>query len=133
MNDEYLKLALFSDVPGALQKLDGKKAILSNGSPDMLEPLVKQSGLRFDAVLSVDELRIFKPAPEVYALAVKHLGVAAGRVGFVSSNCWDAAGAKAYGFKVYWINRSRAPLDALGLKPDAELSSLAALPDEVLR
>jgi 2-haloacid dehalogenase len=127
---EYLKLALFPDV--ALQELPGKKAILSNGSPDMLDPLVKQSGLRFDAVLSVDELKIFKPAPEVYALAVKRLGVEAERIGFVSSNCWDALGAKAFGFNVFWINRSGAPVDRLGPRPDAILKSLGDL-TEVLR
>jgi 2-haloacid dehalogenase len=127
---EYLRLALFPDV--ALHGLPGKKAILSNGSPDMLDPLVKQSGLRFDAVLSVDEVKIFKPAPEVYALAVERLGVEAGRIGFVSSNCWDALGAKAFGFHVFWINRSGAPLDRLGVKPDAVLKTLGELP-EVLR
>ncbi len=130
---EYLQLALFPDVGGALQKLQGRKtAILSNGSPDMLEPLVKQSGLRFDAVLSVDELKIFKPAPEVYALAVKRLGVEAGRAGFVSSNCWDALGAKAFGFNAFWINRTGAPVDRLGVQPDAVLKTLGDLP-EVLR
>ena len=129
---EYLKLALFPDVKGALQRLPGKKAILSNGSPDMLDPLVKQSGLSFDAVLSVDELKVFKPAPEVYALAVKRLDVDAGRIGFVSSNCWDALGAKAFGFNVFWINRSGAPVDRLGPKPDALLKTLGDLP-EVLR
>jgi 2-haloacid dehalogenase len=129
---EYVKLSLFPDVQGALQKLPGKKAILSNGSPDMLDPLVAQSGLRFDAVLSVDELKIFKPAPEVYALAVRHLGVAAGRTGFVSSNCWDALGAKSFGFTVFWINRTGAPVDRLGPQPDAVLKTLGDLP-EVLR
>jgi len=129
---EYLKLALFPDVKGALQRLPGKKAILSNGSPDMLDPLVKQSGLSFDAVLSVDELKVFKPAPEVYALAVERLDVDAGRIGFVSSNCWDALGAKAFGFNVFWINRSGAPVDRLGPKPDALLKTLGDLP-EVLR
>ena len=127
---EYRKLALFPDV--ALHGLPGKKAILSNGSPDMLEPLVKQSGLRFDAVLSVDELKVFKPAPEVYALAVKRLGVDAGRIGFVSSNCWDALGAKAFGFHAFWINRGGAPVDRLGVRPDAVLKTLGELP-EVLR
>jgi 2-haloacid dehalogenase len=120
---EYRRLALFPDV--ALQALPGKKAILSNGSPDMLDPLVKQSGLKLDAVLSVDELKIFKPAPEVYALAVKRLGVGAGRIGFVSSNCWDALGAKAFGFRVFWINRSGAPVERLGVRPDAVVRSLA--------
>jgi 2-haloacid dehalogenase len=127
---EYLRLAVFPDV--ALQDLPGRKAILSNGSPDMLEPLVKQSGLRLDAVLSVDELKVFKPAPEVYALAVKRLGIEAERIGFVSSNCWDALGAKAFGCHVFWINRTGAPVDRLGPRPDAILKSLGDLP-EVLR
>ena len=129
---EYRRLALFPDVRGTLGKLPGKKAILSNGSPDMLAPLVAQSGLPFDAVLSVDELKVYKPAPAVYALAVERLGVAAGRTGFVSSNCWDALGAKAFGFTVFWINRTGAPLDRLGPKPDAVLKTLGDLP-EVLR
>jgi len=130
---EYLQLSLFPDVAPALKALHGRKtAILSNGSPDMLEPLVRQSGLHFDAVLSVDELKIFKPAPEVYALAVKRLGVGAGRIGFVSSNCWDALGAKAFGFNAFWINRGGAPVDRLGAHPDAVLKSLGDLP-EILR
>ena len=129
---EYQRLAKFPDVDAALRDLPGRKAILSNGSPDILDPLVAQSGLRFDAVLSVDELKIFKPAPEVYALAAKRLGVAASRTGFVSSNCWDALGAKAFGFTVFWINRGNAPLDRLGPRPDAVLKTLGDLP-EVLR
>ena len=129
---EYQRLSLFPDVVHTLKDLDGKKAILSNGSPDMLEPLVRNSGLRFDATLSVDELKIFKPAPEVYALAVERLGVAAGRIGFVSSNCWDALGAKAFGCNAFWINRTGAPVDRLGVRPDAVLQSLGDLP-EVLR
>jgi 2-haloacid dehalogenase len=129
---EYQRLSLFPDVAQTLKDLKGRKAILSNGSPDMLDPLVQQSGLRFDAVLSVDELKVFKPAPEVYALAVKRLKVGAGRIGFVSSNCWDALGAKAFGFNAFWINRTGAPIDRLGVQPDAVLKSLGDLP-EVLR
>ena len=130
---EYLRLATFPDVADSLMRKQAARAgILSNGSPDMLEPLVRQSGLKLDAVLSVDELKIFKPAPEVYALAVKRLGVEAGRIGFVSSNCWDALGAKAFGFRVFWINRAGAPVDRLGVKPDAVLRTLGELP-EVLR
>jgi 2-haloacid dehalogenase len=131
--DEYLHLAPFPEVRAALSRLPGKKAILSNGSPDLLEPLVRNSRLHFDAVLSVDELRVYKPAPQVYELAVQRLRVAKERIGFVSSNCWDALGAKSYGFTVYWINRSGAPVDALGLKPDAQFDSLSGLVDEVLR
>ena len=127
--DEYLKLAAYPDVPAALRRLAARKlAILTNGSPDMIEPLVKHSGLKFDAVLSVDELKIFKPAPEVYQLAVERLGVAKKQIGFVSSNCWDALGAKSFGLRVYWINRSKAPVDRLGFQPDAIVGSL----DEVL-
>jgi 2-haloacid dehalogenase len=129
--DEYLRLAPFPEVPAALERLPMKRAILSNGSPDLLEPLVRNSGLRFDAVLSVDELRIYKPAPHVYELAERRLNVAKERIGFVSSNCWDALGAKSYGFRVYWINRGGAPLDRLGFRPNAELRSLATLPDEI--
>ena len=93
----------------------------------MLEPLVQHSGLRLDAVISVDELRVFKPAPQVYELAVKKMRIPKERIGFVSSNCWDALGAKSYGFSVYWINRLNAPLDRLGFKTDAVLASLSEL------
>jgi 2-haloacid dehalogenase len=126
---EYLKLSLYPDVVRTLQALNTRKAILSNGSPDMLLPLVKNSGLDLDAVLSVDELRIFKPAPQVYALAVEKLHLDHSKIGFVSSNCWDAMGAKSYGFSVYWINRSAAPVDRLGFKPDRILKTL----DEILQ
>jgi 2-haloacid dehalogenase len=121
---EYLNLSLYPDVVQTLHALKTRNAILSNGSPDMLLPLVKNSGLELDAVISVDELRIFKPAPQVYALAVEKLHLDHSKIGFVSSNCWDAMGAKSYGFNVYWINRSGAPVDRLGFKPDRILASL---------
>ena len=123
---EYQRLALFPDAAAALKEIRCK-AILSNGSPDMLLPLVENSGLELDAVISVDELKVFKPAPQVYALAERRLKTKS--IGFVSSNCWDALGAKSYGFTVYWINRAGAPLDRLGFKPDRVLSSL----DEILQ
>jgi 2-haloacid dehalogenase len=121
---EYLNLSLYPDVVRTLQALNTRKAILSNGSPDMLLPLVQNSGLELDAVISVDELRVFKPAPQVYALAVEKLHLDHSKIGFVSSNCWDAMGAKSYGFNVYWINRAGAPVDRLGFKPDRMLASL---------
>ncbi len=125
---EYLALSLYPDVGTFFEKAKPqKRAILSNGSPDMLEPLVKRSGLSFDAVLSVDEAKIFKPAPEVYELAVRRLGVEKEEVGFVSSNCWDALGAKSFGFTVFWINRSDIPLDRLGFSPDKTLKTLSDL------
>ena len=125
----YLRLAPYPDVPGALQALAGRKmAILTNGSPDMIDPLVRHSGLKFDAVLSVDAVKQFKPVPEVYQLAIDRLGVAKAEIGFVSSNCWDALGAKSFGFRVYWINRTGAPVDKLGFQPDGLLSTLGDLP-----
>jgi 2-haloacid dehalogenase len=129
---EYLRLATFPDVPGALQKLAGRKlAILSNGSPDMLLPLVAQSGLSLDAVLSVDELKVYKPAPQVYELAVKRLGTR--NIGFVSSNCWDALGAKSFGFTAYWINRTSAPVDRLGFEPDEVIQGAGDLVSRILK
>ncbi len=125
---EYLALRLLPAARDALEKRSKVRlAILSNGSPDMLDPLVAQSGLRFDAVLSVDALKVYKPAPAVYAYAAERLGLPKEDIGFVSSNCWDALGAKAFGFRVFWINRARAPLDRLGFAPDETIHSLAAL------
>jgi 2-haloacid dehalogenase len=127
----YLRLDPYPEVPETLQRLAGKKrAILSNGSPTMLEPVVANAGLAklLEAVISVDALRIFKPDPRVYALAVDRLGVPTGSIGFVSSNCWDAIGAMAFGVRVFWCNRAGAPLDELGVSLDHEMRSLAELP-----
>ncbi|MCL4799711.1 MAG: haloacid dehalogenase type II [Burkholderiales bacterium] len=129
--EAYLHLATYPEVQEALARLAGRKlAILSNGSPAMLEPVVANAGLAqtLDAVISVDALRIYKPDPRVYALAVEKLGVPTGAIGFVSSNCWDALGAKAFGFRVFWCNRAGAPVDELGVLPDSEMRSLAELP-----
>jgi 2-haloacid dehalogenase len=126
--DEYRKLALYPEVLNAMKILKTKRAILSNGSPDMLDPLVAQSGLSFDAVLSVDAVKVYKPAPEVYQLAVDALETPKEQIAFVSSNCWDALGAKSFGFKVYWISRAGAPVDRLGFQPDNIVKSL----DEIL-
>jgi 2-haloacid dehalogenase len=130
---EYQMLAAYPDVAASLKKLSSHKtAILTNGSPDMIEPLVQHSGLRFDAVLSVDAVKVYKPAPQVYELASTQLTVPASRIGFVSSNGWDALGAKSFGFAVYWINRAGAPVDRLGFRPDAVLKTLGDLPEILL-
>ena len=131
--DAYLKLSLFPEALEVLAALKAEKlrlAILSNGSPAMLRPLVKNAGLQrvLRAVLSVDELRTYKPAPAVYRLAVQRLGVPKASIGFVSSNCWDACGAKAFGFRTFWVNRGGAPLDALGPVPDQVIKDLRGLP-----
>jgi len=130
---QYLNLSPYPEAHAALASLRScKLAILSNGSPDMLDPLVANSGLGqvLDAVLSVDAVGIFKPDPRVYQIAVDRLGVPKEAIGFVSSNCWDACGAKSFGFRTFWINRSGAPLDALDATPDhtiARLTDLTAL------
>jgi 2-haloacid dehalogenase len=131
--DEYRTLAPYPDVRDFLNGLKvEKRAILSNGSPDMLDPLVEQSGFHFDAVLSVDPLKIFKPAPEVYELALRRLGAKKEEIGFVSSNCWDALGAKSFGFTVFWINRFDLPLDKLGFQADQVLHSLGKLSERMI-
>ena len=126
----YENLALFPDARDALRGLDGfKLAILSNGSPAMLEPLVRNAGLDavITSIISVDEIRIYKPDPRVYQLAVDRLGVRKNEIAFVSSNYWDAAGARNFGFHVFWINRTGAHADALGAAPDRTLAKLTEL------
>ena len=123
---EYLALAVFPDVEATLERLGGKKkVILSNGSPDMLHPLVSHSQLRFDAVLSVDARKVYKPAPETYELVLQEIALPRKDIGFVSSNCWDALGARSFGFRAWWINRTGAPVDRLGFEPERILRSLA--------
>ena len=129
--DAYLQLAPFPDAAPALAALAPlPRLILSNGTRAMLEPLAASSGLApcLDAILSVDDAGIYKPSPRVYQLAVDRLRMSPERIGFVSSNAWDAVGAKAFGFTAFWINRSGAPRERHGPEPDAVLRSLAELP-----
>lgn len=135
LNQAYRTLALFDDTFPTLQQLRRqhpavKLAILSNGAAEMLNAVVAYNKLDdiLDAVLSVDEVGIFKPDPRVYQLGCDRFGVDRDQIGFVSSNGWDAAGAKSFGFKTFWINRTTAPVDALGVTPDRVLNSLAELP-----
>lgn len=128
--DAYLKLTPYADVVEALPQLTGYRlAILSNGSPNILGPLVRNAGLAeaFRDVISVDELRIYKPSPQVYRLACDRLRVRPDEVGFVSSNPFDVAGAKSFGMRVFWINRNNLVLDRLGYAPDATISKLTEL------
>jgi 2-haloacid dehalogenase len=127
----YLTLAAFPEVPAALDRLKGRPlAILSNGTRAMLDAAVVSSGLagRFARVLSVDAVKVYKPSPRVYALATEALGLKADELLFVSSNAWDVAGAKAFGFQVCWCNRQKAPMDELGLQPDRVVERLDQLP-----
>jgi 2-haloacid dehalogenase len=128
----YLHLEPFGEVQQALRALDDYSlAILSNGSPRMLRAAVKSAGLDgvFTQVISVDEVKIYKPNPRVYRLAPQKLKLAKTRIGFVSSNFWDVAGAKAFGLWTCWVNRSGTPADELGLTPDATVKTLTDLVD----
>ncbi len=132
----YLNLKPFPDVPDALKVLRTKKklAILSNGTERMIRAVLKRSSLSslFHEVISADLAKTYKPSPRVYALAPRILRIPKGRILFVSSNTWDAAGGKAYGFKVAWVNRKgRAAFDQLGYHPDHEVSELSGLIDIV--
>ena len=153
--DKYLHLDLYPEAAAALAAMRGKKlAILSNGSTGMLNALVRNSGLDrvLDATISIDAKKIFKPAPEAYALIESVLGVPPAEVLFVSSNPWDACGAKAFGLNVAWIERVtpeamalacvksdlvapltmfkaiRTQMDELGLAPDYRIHTLSELP-----
>ena len=128
----YLSLACFPEVKAALARLQGTPlGILSNGSPRMLQAAVASSGLEgmLQHVLSVDAVKTYKPSPKVYELGPRAFGLAAGDMLFVSSNAWDVAGAKAFGYRTCWCNRQKAPMEALGLTPDYEVERLDQLPE----
>ncbi|HEY3068048.1 MAG TPA: haloacid dehalogenase type II [Methylomirabilota bacterium] len=129
--EAYLSLRCFPEVIRALERLEGRpRVILSNGAPRMLAAAVESSGLArlLHHVISVDAVKRYKPAPEVYALGPKTLGIDAGHLLFVSSNAWDVAGAKAFGYRVAWCNRTEAPAEELGLTPDVVIRRLDELP-----
>ena len=153
--DKYLHLDLYPDALASLTAMKPNKlAILSNGSPGMLNALVKNSGLEsvLDATISVDAKRIFKPGPDAYTLIESTLDIPPSDVLFISSNPWDACGAKAFGLNVAWIERVtpeamalacikseavapltmfkaiRTQMDELGLEPDYRIRALSELP-----
>ncbi|GIX47124.1 MAG: haloacid dehalogenase [Candidatus Tectimicrobiota bacterium] len=130
--EAYYRLDTYPEVPAALQQLRQRYplAILSNGSPAMLQAVIAHNRLQeiFTQVLSADAVRTYKPHPAVYELAPRHLSIPKTALLFVSSNAFDAIGAKAFGFQVAWINRSGAPLDELGFVPDFEIQRLDELP-----
>ena len=131
--DLYLTLDAFPEVPQMLERLKAaglKTAILSNGSPGMLDAAVKNAkvGHLLDAVLSVEAIGVYKPHPRVYQLAVDHLGIAPSAISFQSSNAWDAYAASCFGMRVVWCNRYAQRPERLPGKPDQEITSLAELP-----
>jgi 2-haloacid dehalogenase len=130
----WLDVRVYPEVPDALAALAPRRlGVLSNGNPEMLEACLAAAAIRdrFDDVLSVDELGVYKPHPSVYELAVKAFGVPAERILFVSSNPWDAAGARTFGLPVAWVNRAGVPFERLGVVPDLTVGDLAALAEAV--
>jgi 2-haloacid dehalogenase len=132
----YLALGAYPEVPDTLarlKKMGFKLAILSNGTPDMLQSAVENAKLDSlpDAVFSVEQAGVFKPHPSVYRLAVDGLGIAPEQICFVSSNSWDAYAASAFGMRVIWCNRTGQQEENLPGEPDIVLSSLAEMPSRV--
>ena len=129
----FVTLDPFPEVPNVLRKLKTagmRTAILSNGSPAMLDAAVKAARLEplLDAVLSVEEVGVYKPHPKVYQLAVDRLAIPASAITYQSSNAWDAYAASAFGMQVVWCNRYAQRRERLPGSPDREVFSLAQLP-----
>jgi 2-haloacid dehalogenase len=129
----YDRLGAYPEARDVLARLRGaglRLAVLSNGSPAMLASACDSAGLAplLDAVLSVEDVGIYKPHPSVYRLAVDRLALPASRIAFVSANGWDAHGASVFGLRVVWCNRAGQPPEHLPGRPEAEVRSLAELP-----
>jgi 2-haloacid dehalogenase len=131
--DLYLTLDAYPEAPGVLAALKSRgfiNAILSNGAPDMLRAAVESAriGPLLDAVLSVEDVGVFKPHPRVYRLPLEQLGVRAAEILFVSSNGWDAYAASAFGMRVAWCNLTGQPRERLPGAPDFEIRNLSEVP-----
>ncbi len=129
----YLSLDAYPEVPSVLERLRAgglQTAILSNGEPEMLRAGVQSAkiGDLLDAVLSVEEVGIYKPHPKVYQLAVDRLGVRPDEIAFQSSNAWDVHGAASFGLRPVWVNRGGAPAERLPGGAEFELRDLSGLP-----
>jgi 2-haloacid dehalogenase len=134
----YRNLRVYAEVPATLSALRAAglgTAILSNGTPDMLDAAIAAAGIggAFDAVLSVERVGVFKPDARVYHLVGAHFGTRPDAVLFVSANGWDAAAAAGYGFATAWVNRAGAPVDRLPWRPDHVIDSLAGVPALAVR
>jgi 2-haloacid dehalogenase len=132
LSDAYLRLQAYPEVPDALRALRDrglKLAILSNGSPHSIDAVVTNAGLRnsFDHLLSVDPVRVYKPDNRAYELAEQTFGVGRREILFVSSNAWDATGARYFGFPTCWINRGGKTFEEMGQRPDWEVNGLDRL------
>jgi 2-haloacid dehalogenase len=128
--DQYAKLVCFEDSVVVLREIKKRNiatAILSNGSREMLSTVVQSNGLApyLDQVVTVEDVRLFKTAPQAYELLLKAFSVRKEEVLFVSSNAWDALAAKWYGFDVFWVNRLNHPFEEIGEQPNYQGPSLS--------
>jgi 2-haloacid dehalogenase len=130
--DQYAKLTAFDDSVAVLKSIKERgisTAILSNGSREMLATVVDSNGLRpfLDQVITIEEIRLFKTAPQAYDLLLKKFPVKKEDILFVSSNAWDALAARWYGFDVFWVNRLGHPFEEIGDKPHYEGTALSSV------
>jgi 2-haloacid dehalogenase len=134
--DQYAKLTGFEDSLIVLKTIKDKNistAILSNGSREMLATVVQSNGLQayLDKVVTIEDVRLFKTAPQAYELLLKAFPVKKEEILFVSSNAWDALAAKWFGFDVFWVNRLGHPFEEIGDAPNYEGSSLSKVLDVI--
>ena len=134
--DLYKKLSPYSEVKGVLSSLKEKKyklAILSNGTPALLNELVKSNNLEniFDDLFSIEEVGIYKPDSKVYDMPIKKYQIKADEIAFLSSNTWDVSGGGNYGYNAIWVNRNKNIFDNLDYKPKNEVSDLTQIVDIV--
>jgi len=130
----YKELSTYPEVKNVLENLKKKSfklAILSNGTPELLNHLVKSSDLEnlFDDIFSVEEVKIYKPDPKVYDIPVNKYKVSKGEITFLSANTWDVSGAGNYGYNSIWVNRNNSVFDKLDYKPKNEVKNLKQLLD----
>ena len=134
--DLYKKLSPYSEVKGVLNSLKEKKyklAILSNGTPALLNELVKSNNLEniFDDLFSIEEVGIYKPDSKVYDMPIKKYQIKADEIAFLSANSWDVSGGGNYGYNAIWVNRNKNIFDNLDYKPKNEVSDLTQIVDIV--
>ena len=134
--DLYKKLSPYSEVKGVLSSLKEKKyklAILSNGTPTLLNELVKSNNLEniFDDLFSIEEVGIYKPDSKVYDMPIKKYQIKADEIAFLSANTWDVSGGGNYGYNAIWVNRNKNIFDNLDYKPKNEVSNLTQIVDIV--
>ena len=132
----YKILSPYPEVRGVLEDLKKKNfklAILSNGTPDLLNELVENNKLNnlFDDLFSIEEVKIYKPDPSVYELPVKKYKIKSGEITFLSANTWDVSGGGNFGYNSIWVNRNNSVFDILDFQPKNEIKSLTHLLDKV--